>query len=188
MGQTWRRRQFRLIGARLVAYNTITKGPVAVIDFGRAEFLEDSQDGLSSSRNSPVLERTGATTDRNASRRTLSMDDDKEPYRVERSFKVIFEDGDEISFFADSDEEKAEWMDEFREMIGNVPPRFPWAEVAIKARDAGLGSGSSKRAASKTMAVAVAATTTTTTTAGPQPQPRASHETASGRSKMNAVV
>jgi hypothetical protein len=157
-----------LVGARLVAYNTVTKGPVVVIDFSRAEFVEDTQAGFSNSRsNSPITTRGD---NNRASRRTLStaaassMDDDEEPYHVERSFKVLFATGEEISFFADTDQEKDEWMSEFERLIGNVPPRYPWAEIALKIREARTAASAATTTAasssSKTATNAAAPSTT----------------------------
>jgi hypothetical protein len=92
--QSWRRRQLRVIGGNLVAFNDVTKKATATISLKKAIAVEDDQD----TRNafSP-------------SSSTSRMRDEYDGlYGVERSFRLIFPD-DEISFFADTDEEKARW-------------------------------------------------------------------------------
>jgi hypothetical protein len=89
--QTWRRRQFRVIGANLVAFNDVTKKPTATIDLKKATAVEDDQD-LNSKRG-----------------HARCTDEFDGLYGVERSFRLIFPRNQEIVFFADTDEEKAKW-------------------------------------------------------------------------------
>jgi hypothetical protein len=104
--QTWRRRHLRIIGANLVAYNDVTKKAIATIDLKKATGVEDDQDlrrGVSSSK-----------SDLNASGRRY--DDELEgPYGIERSFRLVFPNDQQILFFADTDEEKTRWYG-FRSM------------------------------------------------------------------------
>lgn len=93
----WRRRRFRVIGANLVAFNDITKKATATIDLKQAIGIEDDQQGRCTSM-SPASSRTSRYGDEYD---TL--------FGVERSFRVIFLNDEEIAFFADTDEEKARW-------------------------------------------------------------------------------
>lgn len=62
-----------------------------------------------------------------------------ESYNVERSFRITFADGERISFFADTDEQKASWIACFKKVIQNDIPVAPvWATMAtdmLKARN-----------------------------------------------------
>ena len=81
-----------MIGANLVAFNDVTKKATATIDLKKAITIEDDQ-----GRGTP------------ASGRHMRYDDDDYLYGVERSFRLVFPNGEEIVFFADSDEEKSKW-------------------------------------------------------------------------------
>lgn len=91
--QTWRRRQLRIIGGNLVAFNDVTKRATATIDLKKAISVEDDQDPHSP--RSKEHER--------------DIDDFDALYGVERSFRLVFPHRQEIHFFADTDEEKALW-------------------------------------------------------------------------------
>ncbi|KAH7915080.1 hypothetical protein BJ138DRAFT_998751 [Hygrophoropsis aurantiaca] len=110
---TWRRRQLRVIGANLVAFNDITKKATATINLKKAIAVEDTQDAKSSAR-SP-----GRRYD----------DDYDSLYGVERSFRLIFPGNQEILFFADTDDEKAKWLEVLRALVGHIPPNPLWAEL-----------------------------------------------------------
>ncbi|KAF9567977.1 hypothetical protein CPC08DRAFT_655423 [Agrocybe pediades] len=103
---TWRRRQLRVIGANLVAFNDVTKKATATIDLKKAIAVEDDQNAKSS-----------------------SGDEYDGLYGVERSFRLIFPQDQEIVFFADSDEEKAKWLEVLRALVGRIPPHPLWAEL-----------------------------------------------------------
>jgi hypothetical protein len=86
--QTWRRRHFRVVGPGLIAFNHVTRKAIAKIDLSKALSVEDDQDHRNSSRCS---------------------DEYYGLYGVERSFRLTFPEQQEISFFADTDNEKAKW-------------------------------------------------------------------------------
>ncbi|OAX41323.1 DUF1709-domain-containing protein [Rhizopogon vinicolor AM-OR11-026] len=109
---TWRRRRLRVIGANLVAFNDVTKKATATINLKKAIAVEDNQDS-----------RAGAL-----SPGARSMDDDG-MCAVERSFRLIFPDNQQIFFFADTDDEKAKWLEVFRALVGHIPPNPLWAEL-----------------------------------------------------------
>lgn len=94
--QSWRRRHFRIIGSSLVAFNDVTKKATTTIDLKKAVAVEDdkkARDGLHSPM-TPV------------SPRFVEFD---VPYGIERSFRLLFRNDQEIIFYADSDEEKKQW-------------------------------------------------------------------------------
>lgn len=92
--KTWRRRQLRVIGANLVAFNDVTKKATATIDLKKAIAVEDNQESRKN-----ALSPGGAS----------QYDRYDELYGVERSFRLVFPQGEEILFFADTDDEKARW-------------------------------------------------------------------------------
>ncbi|KZT41982.1 hypothetical protein SISSUDRAFT_1016849 [Sistotremastrum suecicum HHB10207 ss-3] len=110
---TWKRRRFRLEGAKLIAFNDVTKKIVCNIDLKEAISIEDDQEF--SSQNSGM----------SASR----SDEFESLYGVERSFKLLFRKDEEISFFADNDQEKAQWLLVLRQIVGKIPPNPVWAEL-----------------------------------------------------------
>ncbi len=55
------------------------------------------------------------------------IDDFDAMYGVERSFRLVFPNKQEIMFFADTDEEKAIWLDVLRKLVGHIPPNPLWA-------------------------------------------------------------
>jgi len=75
----------RVIGSNLVAFNDVTKRATATIDLKKAIAVEDNE------------------------KSQLSPDEYDGAYGVERSFRLIFPQHQEIIFFADTDEEKAKW-------------------------------------------------------------------------------
>ncbi|KAF8589532.1 hypothetical protein K439DRAFT_1405122 [Ramaria rubella] len=115
--RTWRRRMLRVIGSNLVAFNDVTKKATATIDLKKAIAVEDD-DRTFAAMTSPA----SAATSR-------SRDEFDDVYRVERSFRLIFPNNEEISFFADNDDAKARWLEVFRALVGHIPPNPLWAEL-----------------------------------------------------------
>lgn len=74
-----------MIGGNLVAFNDVTKKATATIDLKKAIGLEDDSESKDTGRYETSL------------------------YGVERSFRLIFAEGEEIMFFADTEEEKSKW-------------------------------------------------------------------------------
>ncbi|KAJ7076864.1 hypothetical protein B0H15DRAFT_915636 [Mycena belliarum] len=115
---TWRRRQLRVIGASLVAFNDVTKKVTATIDLKKAIAVEDDQ------------EARGAMSPASALTARSSRHDEYDGlYGVERSFRLIFLNDQEIVFFADTDDEKAKWLEVLRALVGHIPPHPLWAEL-----------------------------------------------------------
>ncbi|KAL1696004.1 hypothetical protein GGG16DRAFT_44016 [Schizophyllum commune] len=117
---SWRRRQFRVIGGSLVAFNDVTKRAITTIDLKKAIAVQDDDDA----RRRALSPTSGSSAA--ASRYLEEMDG---LCGVERSFRLIFPGDEEILFFADSDEEKAKWLQVFRALVGKIPPHPLWAEM-----------------------------------------------------------
>ncbi|EMD31058.1 hypothetical protein CERSUDRAFT_60599 [Gelatoporia subvermispora B] len=113
---TWRRRHLRVIGANLVAFNDVTKRATATIDLKKAIAVEDDQEARANAR-TPQLGSTGYADDYDFS------------YGADRSFRLIFPAKQQILFFADTDEEKARWLEVLRALVGRIPPYPLWAEL-----------------------------------------------------------
>jgi len=64
-------------------------------------------------------------------------DSDDALFQIERAFRLVFDPidkgvsrrGEEICFYADTDEEKAQWLDVFNALVGHIPPNPLWAEL-----------------------------------------------------------
>jgi hypothetical protein len=69
----------------------VTKKPIAKIDLRKAVGVEDEQNNESQEK------------------RQLHSDEYNDLYGVERSFRIQFPGEENISFFADNDEEKTKW-------------------------------------------------------------------------------
>ncbi|KAH9973690.1 hypothetical protein BGW80DRAFT_1305837 [Lactifluus volemus] len=115
---TWRRRQFRVIGANLVAFNDVTKRATVTIDLRKAVAVEDIPDPLNR-----VLSPPSAGLPRS------NFDQYEGLYGVERSFRLRFQRNLEILFFTDTDEEKERWLEVLHALIGRIPPNHLWAEL-----------------------------------------------------------
>ena len=76
----------------------MTKKATATIDLKKATAVEDDQQ----SREEVMSPASGLST----GSRYVEFD---VPYGVERSFRLLFPNNQEITFFADTDEEKARW-------------------------------------------------------------------------------
>lgn len=73
-----------------MAFNDVTKRATATIDLKKAIAIEDDQDPKTAAKRRDV-------------------DDFDAMYGVERSFRLVFPHHQEITFFADTDEEKSRW-------------------------------------------------------------------------------
>lgn len=81
----------RIVGGTLEATSDVTSKITARIDLSKMVALHDNN----------AADEIGVES-------RISLDDDR-PMSVERSFRLIFEDGEEIQFYADDDEAKADW-------------------------------------------------------------------------------
>ena len=114
----------KIQGTSLVCYNEITKKATVKIDLTKAVCIEDNCDP-----------HTPATNGGSPSKHSRKPSYDDEPgaiYNVERSFTITFQDGERISFFADTDAEKATWYKTIEEAVSSKVPAAPmWAQIAL---------------------------------------------------------
>lgn len=100
----------RLKGSRLIPYSEVTNKAFVEID----------------------LSLTVSVIDLNASISGAEYDD-SESCRMERSFRLIFKDGSDISFFADSDDDKRRWMEVLGGLKGEMEEsRAPMWALALR--------------------------------------------------------
>ncbi|KZT04730.1 uncharacterized protein LAESUDRAFT_727601 [Laetiporus sulphureus 93-53] len=116
---SWRRRHFRLTGSKLVAHNDVTKKITSVIDLRKLTAVEDDED-IRSSMKSPSS---------GSSSHSRHLDEFDGPYGAQRSFRLLFTHDQVIVFFADTDEDKARWLEVLRALVGRIPPNPLWAEL-----------------------------------------------------------
>ncbi|KAF8331399.1 uncharacterized protein EI90DRAFT_3145625 [Cantharellus anzutake] len=113
---SWRRRQFRLVGAKMIAFNDVTKKATATIDLRQMTAVEDDNEPL-------PPEASHATVSRRRARDSYDG-----LLKIERSFRLIFPE-EEIEFYTDTDEEKSKWLQVLRTLKGRIPPNPLWAEL-----------------------------------------------------------
>ncbi|KAL9938679.1 hypothetical protein V8E36_002398 [Tilletia maclaganii] len=131
---SWRRRPIQAQGSSLICFNEVTKRPIVKIDLSKAVEIEDNFDPVDATLVSPGgtsggpgkrMQRTMSTYS------TAAYEDLDENYHVERSFRITFQNGERISFFADTDEEKDKWLTALRDVVGKPSAVAPlWAHAA----------------------------------------------------------
>ena len=97
------------MGTKLTAYHEATRQPRATINLANAKRLIDDRAAL--------MERE--TTGKGGKRRRSAFAEDEEGYMfVEEGFRIRFNNGELIDFYADSTEDKDGWMKVLSEVIG----------------------------------------------------------------------
>ncbi|KAK4252311.1 cell division protein anillin-domain-containing protein [Corynascus novoguineensis] len=105
----WRRRYFKLVGTKLTAYHEATRQPRATINLANAKRLIDDRRTL--------MEKE--TTGKGGRRRRSAFAEEEEGYMfVEEGFRIRFNNGEVIDFYADSTADKEGWMKVLGEVIG----------------------------------------------------------------------
>ncbi|TPX14361.1 uncharacterized protein E0L32_005557 [Thyridium curvatum] len=105
----WRRRYFKLVGTKLTAYHEATRQPRATINLGNAKRLIDDKRALTEKE----------TTGRNGQRRRSAFAEEEEGYMfVEEGFRIRFNNGEVIDFYADTAQDKEGWMKVLSEVVG----------------------------------------------------------------------
>lgn len=132
--QYWRRRYFKLVGTKLTAYHETTRQPRATINLSNAKRLIDDRRQLTDPE----------TTGRGGKRRRSAFAEEEEGYMfVEEGFRIRFNNGEIIDFYADTREDKQGWMQVLGEVIGQragdyddasgAPSgRRKWCELVLK--------------------------------------------------------
>jgi hypothetical protein len=121
----------RIVGGTLEATSDVTARITARIDLSKMIAVHDENANLppttTSTSSSAMVPQMSSSSGKR------SMDDDDRPMSVERSFRLVFEDGEEISFYADSDEEKSDWFVFFLSFF-SLPPSFPSVSLSQRSR------------------------------------------------------
>ncbi|KAK4123816.1 DUF1709-domain-containing protein [Parathielavia appendiculata] len=127
----WRRRYFKLVGTKLTAYHEATRQPRATINLANAKRLIDDRRTL--------MEKE--TTGKGGKRRRSAFAEEEEGYMfVEEGFRIRFNNGELIDFYADSTADKEGWM----RVLGEVIGRDSLGSVDGADDLTGTGGGSSK--------------------------------------------
>ncbi|KAI1777654.1 DUF1709-domain-containing protein [Hypoxylon cercidicola] len=129
----WRRRYFKLVGTKLTAYHETTRQPRATINLSNAKRLIDDRRQLTDPE----------TTGRNGKRRRSAFAEEEEGYMfVEEGFRIRFNNGEIIDFYADTREDKHGWMKALGDVIGRAGEdddgtgtyngRRKWCDLVLK--------------------------------------------------------
>lgn len=151
----WRRRYFKLVGTKLTAYHETTRQPRATINLSNAKRLIDDRRQLT---NPETIGRSGK-------RRRSAFAEEEEGYMfVEEGFRIRFNNGEVIDFYADTPEDKEGWMKVLGDVIGRgtgeeddgagVNSRRKWCELVIK-REESVRKRADKRVHSRTKSMIV---------------------------------
>lgn len=121
----WKRRDFRLLGTRLVPYGEASKRAFVEIDLSSACVVFD-----------PAEPSTG--TSREAAASKCGLLDDFSTFH-KNDFSLLFANNTSIDFFADSAEDKREWIDTLESTIarGAAAKAPEWALRLNKLLQAG---------------------------------------------------
>ncbi|KND94680.1 Bud site selection protein BUD4 [Tolypocladium ophioglossoides CBS 100239] len=130
----WRRRYFKLVGAKLTAYHEATRQPRAPINLSNAKRLIDDRRALTEKE----------TVIKGGKRRRSAFAEEEEGYMfVEEGFRIRFNNGEVIDFYADTAEDKESWMKVLSDVIGRgegvadednngIRSRARWCEIVLK--------------------------------------------------------
>lgn len=156
--QYWRRRYFKLVGTKLTAYHEATRQPRATINLANGKRLIDDRRQLTNPE----------TTGRGGKRRRSAFAEEEDGYMfVEEGFRIRFNNGEVIDFYADTGEEKEGWMKALADVIGRgveedmdganggVCSRRKWCELILKREEAMRKRAEGRRVHSKTKSMIV---------------------------------
>ncbi|KAL0931891.1 GTP binding protein [Colletotrichum truncatum] len=148
----WRRRYFKLVGTKLTAYHEATRQPRATINLTNAKRLIDDRRALT--------ERE--TTGKNGRRRRSAFAEEEEGYMfVEEGFRIRFNNGELIDFYADTAEDKEGWMQALTDVVGRGDGgadddgsgsrhKGKWCELVLKREEALRRRAEGRRVHSRT--------------------------------------
>ncbi|KAI8966790.1 DUF1709-domain-containing protein [Daldinia sp. FL1419] len=152
----WRRRYFKLVGTKLTAYHETTRQPRATINLSNAKRLIDDRRQLTDPE----------TMGRGGKRRRSAFAEEEEGYMfVEEGFRIRFNNGEIIDFYADTREDKQGWMKVLGDVIGrtgeeedntNAPSsRRKWCELVLKREEMLRKRAETRRVHSRTKSMIV---------------------------------
>ena len=136
---SWRRRPVQAQGQYLICFNAVTKKPTVKIDLSKAVCVEELGNHVNAGS---MIFPSGASQALGRSRTmasyatTATLGDEEDPdanYHVDRSFRITFADGERITFFADTEAEKSQWVKVISDVVGSeVPPNPLWAQAVLE--------------------------------------------------------
>jgi len=124
MVQYWRRRYFKLAGSKLTAYHESTRQPRATINLANASKLIDDRRALTQKE----------TTGKGGKRRKSGFAEEEEGYMfVEEGFRIRFNNGEVIDFYADTGADKEGWMKVLDACIGKESnSKGGWCDMVLR--------------------------------------------------------
>ncbi|ODA79991.1 hypothetical protein RJ55_02949 [Drechmeria coniospora] len=152
----WRRRYFKLVGGKLTAFHEATRQPRATINLSNAKRLIDDRRALT--ERDMVL--------KGGKRRRSGFAEDEEGYMfVEEGFRIRFNNGEVIDFYADTADDKEGWMKVLSEVIGRdesvadeetngVRSRAKWCEIVLRREQELRGRAEGRRVHSRSKSTA----------------------------------
>lgn len=150
----WRRRFFKLVGTKLTAYHESTRQPRATINLSNAKRVIDDRRQLTQPN----------TTSRDGKRRRSAFAEEEEGYMfVEEGFRIRFNNGEVIDFYADTAEDKDGWLKVLGEITGREGQeddssnggRKKWCELVLKREEAIRKKAQGRRTHSRTKSMIV---------------------------------
>ncbi|ETS83378.1 hypothetical protein PFICI_05254 [Pestalotiopsis fici W106-1] len=151
----WRRRYFKLVGTKLTAYHESTRQPRATINLSNAKRVIDDRRQLTQPN----------TTSRDGKRRRSAFAEEEEGYMfVEEGFRIRFNNGEVIDFYADTAEDKDGWLKVLGEIVGREGQedessahgsRKKWCELVLKREEAIRKKAQGRRTHSRTKSMIV---------------------------------
>lgn len=125
------------MGTKLTAYHEATRQPRATINLSNCKRLIDDRRALTEKE----------TTGKGGKRRRSAFAEEEEGYMfVEEGFRIRFNNGEVIDFYADTAEDKEGWMKVLSEIIGRGDSgsddessgprsRAKWCELVLKSEE-----------------------------------------------------
>lgn len=123
--QYWRRRFFKLQGSKLTAYHESTRQPRATINLANACKLIDDRRALTQKE----------TSGKGGKRRKSGFAEEEEGYMfVEEGFRIRFNNGEIIDFYADTAADKEGWMKVLDSCVGKdgEGAKSGWCDLVMK--------------------------------------------------------
>ncbi|KAE9367879.1 DUF1709-domain-containing protein [Stipitochalara longipes BDJ] len=121
----WRRRYFKLVGSKLTAYHESTRQPRATINLANASKLIDDRRALTQKE----------TSGKGGKRRKSGFAEEEEGYMfVEEGFRIRFNNGEVIDFYADTAADKEGWMKVLDACVGKdgENAKGGWCNLVLK--------------------------------------------------------
>ncbi|KAH8551886.1 hypothetical protein BGW37DRAFT_492790 [Umbelopsis sp. PMI_123] len=114
----WRRRYYKAVGARLLAYHDTHLAPRAAIDLTQAVRLTS---------NGRLIFGTPQSPEQSSNHSETSEED-----CVKNSFQFTFSNGEKIDFFCDTERERDVWINTLRAALRSIPQ---WPEWLFDGKD-----------------------------------------------------